>query len=477
MITDIIWNEGNVRMDVPETEEGLWKEVGKILLDIDVPNTLRVKTPLGEASLSIGKRGTFVKDGVTRPSMYVVPSYNYISLPSGEYKDAYLTCVNPESNNYKFYWLRPNSSGIGATYGRIGSEYGERFGKKDLQTPYDTYLYWIRYYEKLSKGYVDMSNVYLKSPKITKDTKKTVPRPKAETVSDKLYEQLKSYARHVVKTVYASETVTKKQATMTKQLLAQLRERKTIKGFNSVLSKILQVSPRRARYISEMYARSEKDFGRIVLREESLYNAMSVMVGDIEVSAQEGFERLGIKVFEATDAQKEEVMKHLADGLENKVKKIYRVIPEAQQKAFDKYLKDNNIKKVKQYWHGSTNENWLSIIENGLQLNPNAKITGKMFGYGIYFAPRARKSFGYTSSRNSYWAHGSSNTAFMGLYATAFGKPYMVRSAGQCTEAQLKRLGYDCVFAKAENTGLCNDEIVYYNESAMVLNYIVEFEE
>jgi len=39
------------------------------------------------------------------------------------------------------------------------------------------------------------------------------------------------------------------------------------------------------------------------------------------------------------------------------------------------------------FFHGSRNENWWNIIKNGLQLNPNAKITGKMLGHGIYLAP------------------------------------------------------------------------------------------
>ena len=52
-----------------------------------------------------------------------------------------------------------------------------------------------------------------------------------------------------------------------------------------------------------------------------------------------------------------------------------------------------------------------------------AIITGKMFGNGIYFAPSAAKSWGYTSARGTRWARGTSNTAFMALFATAYGNP------------------------------------------------------
>ena len=47
-------------------------------------------------------------------------------------------------------------------------------------------------------------------------------------------------------------------------------------------------------------------------------------------------------------------------------------------------------------------------------------------------------------------------------------------SGGQYTQDQLKRLGKNCVHAHAGQY-LYNDEVVFYSESAMLLNYIVEF--
>ena len=75
--------------------------------------------------------------------------------------------------------------------------------------------------------------------------------------------------------------------------------------------------------------------------------------------------------------------------------------------------------KEKFYYHGSKNCNWGSIIINSLSLHPNAAITGKMLGNGIYFAPSAMKSWGYISAYGSYWAHGNSSTGIMGIYKVA----------------------------------------------------------
>ncbi len=102
MRINVEWNGHIYDTDVKPTESALWKEVARNLPSIPVPNKLSVSTPFGTAQFSINKRGTFVKDGVTKPSMYVVEDYNNINgLTQSKYEDAYLTCINPESNNYK----------------------------------------------------------------------------------------------------------------------------------------------------------------------------------------------------------------------------------------------------------------------------------------------------------------------------------------------------------------------------------------
>lgn len=102
MNAKIKWNGGNISVDVPATESDLWKEVGKQLPDMDIPNVIEVNTPYGGAVLNVTKRGTVMKNGIKMPSMYVVPKYNLITcLQQSTYPEAYLTCINPEGNNYK----------------------------------------------------------------------------------------------------------------------------------------------------------------------------------------------------------------------------------------------------------------------------------------------------------------------------------------------------------------------------------------
>ncbi|MDO4452782.1 MAG: hypothetical protein Q4B89_08220 [Lachnospiraceae bacterium] len=64
----------------------------------------------------------------------------------------------------------------------------------------------------------------------------------------------------------------------------------------------------------------------------------------------------------------------------------------------------------------------------------------------------------------------------MGLFAVAYGEAYDTDtwSSGTDYKKLVKNTGKDCLHAHA-GSALLNDEIVFYDEVAMVLNYIVEF--
>lgn len=473
------------------TENEVWKAIGSVLPLVvidELPNgniTVSIKETGETVCLNVKKRGTFIKNGVTFPSMYVTVTGRLRDMISEsdytDYKECYLTCINSESNNYKFYHMIPGIKGVDVSYGRIGAQKGEMFGERSISTPYPLYLYWIRYYEKLSKGYIDQSEIYLNSP-VTMPKKKTVKNIKKDTkpvreASVKLYNDLYAYAKNLVRKTLVNHNITKKQVEKSRYYFQQMGQRKTVRGFNNQLLNLMSVCPRKVRDVSTLLAVKPEDFKSIVEREEQLINAMTVLTGDnsdFDYSSDDVFASEKIDVFPATEKQIEEVKSHLSDSLKSQIKNVYRVIDHKKKASFEKYLKDNKIKKVKCFWHGSRNENWLSIVLNGLQLNPNAAITGKMFGQGIYFAPSSQKSWGYTSYYGSRWANGRQGTAFMGLYATAYGKPYDVTTAGRYTQGFLNQNHCNCVHAHA-GSQLYNDEVVFYDENAMLLNYIVEF--
>ena len=136
------------------------------------------------------------------------------------------------------------------------------------------------------------------------------------------------------------------------------------------------------------------------------------------------------------------------------------------------------------FWHGSRNENWLSILESGLVLRPaNAIINGKMFGYGLYFADQCQKSLNYTSLRGSYWAGGNDRKAYLALYQVHLGKQLVYKKHdASCYDLNAKKLvrrrgfrqkRYDSVFAKG-GVDLINNEYIVYRNTQCTVRYLVE---
>ena len=474
MITTIIYNDGKVEKDLPDDENIFFKEIGQFINKLPIPNYVIVKCEKGENEYNVIKKGG---------TMFVKRENCSIKFEKkGNYPSTYLTCIDVKDNHYKFYKLENDNDMLKVTYGRIGAEAGTPFGEKNYTYPSD--MYWIKYYEKMQKGYEDKSKIYLaersKKNNNKKNNKKNENNDKNKKAiletgpSYELFNLLKLYAKNYVYESCVSTNVTIDMVNESKKILKLLYNRKTVNGFNRQLLNLIAICPRKVNYVEDLIAKTKEDFPIIIDREESLVSAMEVLVSNTSNinNNPDSFQKWGIEVYEATNEQKQEVYSHLNDNLKNKVYKIYRVINKNKQNDFNNYVKNKNITTIKQFWHGSKNENWLSIIKNGLLLNPNAVITGKMFGNGIYFAPSCQKSWNYTSYRGTSWANGKSDMGIMGLYATAYGEPLNVTCSHHYTERELGNK--NCVHAHA-GIQLRNDEIIFYNENAMILNYIVEF--
>ena len=458
------------------TESDLWEKIGKVVYKSQIPNEIDVECDHGTVTLKVGKRGSYIENGVTYPSMFVTEKRNEIyGLVPSKYDKVYLTCIHPESNNYKAYIIRPESDGIWADYGSIDKVSSGDYAT--IKSPYPSYMYWIRYYEKLSKGYIDQSDILLKSNVCNN----VVHKNDTDNNPTGLYALLLSYAKHMVDE-HLAFSVTEAQVKRCTELFNQLCQMTDVKSFNKILCELMQISPRKRNPlhdpVNQFMAKSVDDFSEIIEFEENLLNAMNSVAVQNTVQNNKkfdiGFEAFGIKVREATDKEIARVIKMVNDELQGKVRRVWKIDPVEQKKRFKEYCKKNNITNTKKFWHGSRNENWESIIRQSLLIHPNAITTGKMFGYGIYFAPSARKSYGYTSCQGSYWANGNSSNGFMGLYNTAYGDPYYPTSSGD-KKNEMLMAGKNCVHAKRKNIGLYNDEVVFYNENAICIEYLVEF--
>ena len=404
-------------------------------------------------------------------------------------KPRYLVMVTGSANNNKFYRQIPHGDTWTAEYGRIGASPQRR--------DYPMSQWDKKYNEKIKKGYVDQTDLVEDLIQVEK-TKKSEYKEIVNKVIAEIVERLQAMARKAISENYtiSSNKVTQAMVDEAQDILTSLLTIDTVEKFNDTLLVLFTTIPRKMGNVRDFLARTDKDFSEIIQKEQDLLDVMKGQVVQKQVvddAAEEDdtlyentiLEQLGL-VFEECDANDIATIKASLGEISGKFHKAWRVTNLKTQQRFDEFVKLNKIKDKRLLFHGSRNENWWSIINSGLVLKPtNAVITGKLYGYGIYFAPKARKSLGYTSLSGSYWAHGNSNSGFMALMDVAYGVPYDVYDFNSkyydmnYDNLQRFKQGANCLHAHAgANLGgyssLKNDEIIVYKEEQCTIKYLVE---
>lgn len=401
-----------------------------------------------------------------------------------DYTPKHLVMVTAGANHNKYYDMQPNGEMWVAKYGRVGSSSQTR--------TYSKYEFEKKYREKIRKGYVDQTDLVQDLISVEKPKAKPEYRPIDNPVINDIVERLQSMARKVISENYtvSSNKVTQAMVDEAQDIITGLLSITDVKQFNDELVRLFITIPRKMGSVSSYIANNPDDFNKIIHREQDLLDVMKGQVVQKQIvdKAEEDNEPINnITVLEALGLEFEEcskddiaTIKVALGSCADKFHKAWKVKNIKTQARFDKFVEDNNIKDVRLLFHGSRNENWWSIIQSGLVLRPtNAVITGRMFGDGSYFAPKARKSLGYTSLNGSYWARGNSNSGFMALMSVAYGKPYDVYSFNSdfysldYDRLQKKCAGANCLHAHAGSM-LRNDEIVIYKEEQCTIKYLVE---
>ena len=396
----------------------------------------------------------------------------------------YLVKVDPTANNNKYYKMIPDENGNTFTvqYGRVGNP--------GYQTEtYSMSMWQKKLDEKLKKGYFDQTRLVATPVIKKKEDSEYAPISNLSIAS--IVRQLQSMARQAIADNYtiSSDKVTQTMIDEAQHLISQLNLSLDTSRFNDLLVELFRTIPRKMKRVADELAYHNGHYSRIIQREQDLLDVMRGQVvtqnvtDDEEVSSSPSpsltiLDKMGLQFNPITPEDRAKIDRQLG-GLSGKFSNAWSVVNVKTQKQFDHFVNAENIQNKKLLWHGSRNENWWSIINTGLMLRPNAVTTGKMFGYGIYFAPSAQKSFGYTSYNGSYWAGGRSNIAFMSLFDVAYGKPYDVYShsndIARMTYETLQKIhnGAHCLHAHAGNM-LRNDEIVVYKENQITIKYLVE---
>lgn len=401
-----------------------------------------------------------------------------------EIRPTYLIMVTTANNN-KYYNLFPEGDMFRVEYGRVDAT-------KTTRT-YPMLKWNAQIASKLKKGYQDVTDLKKDLVQEISSANPESPYKEIENAAIRaIVEKLQTMARETIQKNYTvkASAVTQDMVDAAQKVIDDLANNSaTIKEFNANLLKLFTVIPRKMGNVRDYLANKSEDFAQIISKEQDLLDVMRGQIyvkqddeptETVEKKQQTILEELGL-VMEETTADDVAMIKTLMNESADKFRKAWRVTNLKTQDRFDKFVADNNIKDTRLLFHGSRSENFWSIIKTGLVLRPtNAVITGKMFGYGCYYAPKCAKSIGYTSLSGSYWAHGGNNTAYMALFDVAYGTPYDVYNFDSkyynldYNRLQQFKPGANCLHAHADRGMLRNDEIVVYREEQMTIKYLIE---
>lgn len=397
-----------------------------------------------------------------------------------EISPKYLVMITAENNN-KFYRMIPEGNNFKVEFGRLGNTSFQT-------TSYPISQFEKKYKEKIKKGYVDNSDL-IKDTIEEEEEEETTPEENNPIAI--IVKRLQELAKQVIRKNYkiSSTKVTQAMIDQAQDVLTKMVEVTEIEEINKLLLELFGIIPRKMHQVRYYLANNSEDIPKIIQREQDLLDVMSGQIykkpkkkktDSPIISYQKELEELGL-TFEETTEEDVKLIKKMLGDQKNKYYNSWKITNNHTQERFDNFVKENKIKTNKLLWHGSRNENFWNIIKSGLLLRPtNVVITGKMFGYGSYFATSAGKSVGYCSLSGSRWASGTDDFGFLALFEVAYGTPFVVydfdsRYYGLNYEKlQEFQPGANSLHAKKDKGMLRADEIVIYKEEQMTIKYLVE---
>lgn len=402
-----------------------------------------------------------------------------------EIKPTYLILVSGDANSNKYYNCFPEGSEFRVEYGRVDST-------KTIKR-YPMFKWNSQIASKIRKGYKDVTSLKQDLVEEISSTNPESPYKEIENAAVRaIVEKLQNLARETIQRNYTvkASAVTQDMVDAAQEIIDELANSHfTVEAFNDILLRLFTVIPRKMGNVRDYLANKPEDFAQIISKEQDLLDVMRGQIyvkpevepdESVEKKSQTILEELGLEMEETTDDDVA-MIKFLMNESAGKFRKAWKVKNIKTQERFDKFVTENNIKDTRLLFHGSRSENFWSIIKTGLVLRPtNAIITGKMYGFGIYFAPKCQKSIGYTSLSGSYWARGNNNVAYMALFEVAYGTPYDVYNFDNkyynldYNKLQQFKPDANCLHAHADKGMLRNDEIIVYKEDQLTIKYLIE---
>ena len=395
------------------------------------------------------------------------------------------------ANNNKVYEMAENGDGtFTARFGRIGAALQER--------TYPVARWDATYRAKTRKGYADVTALAAEA----EDAGFAIGDPEVAALVDRLRAAADAALRAqylVAPNAVSARQVAEAQAHLdalaglAADLAGTTADPEAVAAFDRRLLDLYTAIPRkmadvRAHLLAErLDAASVPDL--LDAEQEALDRmAQRVRLGDAAATEPPTLlDAFGFDLRPVTEAAVLKRVRTMMGGEAHRLARVVEIVHPRLRDQFEARVRLARDGRTKLLWHGSRSENWLSILEAGLCLNPaRAVITGKMFGFGLYFASSFGKSLGYTSLRGAAWAGGGGDRGYLALYDVHLGKSLTVRKHEPwCYDltaetlkqrAFLSRCGigwYDSLHARAGQM-LRHDEFVVYDEGQVCPRYLVE---
>ncbi|AJD93422.1 poly(ADP-ribose) polymerase (plasmid) [Jeotgalibacillus malaysiensis] len=413
-------------------------------------------------------------------------SYSNFQVQKVHRKDI-LNYASLGANSNKFYILEIQE-GIGKEPFAVYCEYGRLGSNPQKKHRFFSSLYGAeREYEKIkrskeSKGYkvVDVQDQVGQVKVEVKDARtKEVSqiKNKVHRLIGKLYQSATSYLVSSIQTPLGKISGT--QVAKGLAVLKQIEE--LLDKGNPSIHQVQRLSDEFYSVIPVPFG-SRVDVKRFLIDDyvklndkKDLLGVMSSVVqaqDTLEKTLQEKYESLNIKLKPLSSRTKE--YKRLVEKVNNShsshhrfkvgVSEIFEVEDMVGHNEFNPY----NVETM-ELFHGSRNENILSIMQSGLKIKPSSAVhTGSMFGSGIYFASEVTKSANYC------WGFGnaSNDSYYMFICEVATGKIKDYDSA----QSHLRSAPspYNSVRG-VKGRSLYHDEYIVYKDNQVKIKYIVEF--
>jgi poly [ADP-ribose] polymerase len=261
----------------------------------------------------------------------------------------------------------------------------------------------------------------------------------------------------------------------------------TKNDLNELLLKLFTVIPRKMGNVKD-YLVSDGDtkdtIAKLIDNEQSILDSLAgqvsiqdtkekIVLSEEDKTKNVGLlDSMGIEIKHVTDAKIIDKVKKLMGDSANLFNRLYEVKNHKTEKTY----KTIPVQNEELLWHGSRNQNFFNILQTGLLIRPSVAIhTGSMFGDGVYFANKARKSIGYTSLSGSYWANGGDNRAYLALFSVNLGtQKHVYHHDSNCYNYSEKNIHPNHSVYAHGGADLRNDEFIIYNSSRCTIKYLIE---